>query len=333
MPAAASNFKSTNQPTMTYDLIIIGAGPGGAAAGVYAARKRLKSLLITKEWGGQSKLSPDIQNWIGIKQMSGLEMAKRLEEHVRAYAADCLEFDEGSLVTKVSQLLPAPDPKGPKFEVATSKGKRYEARTVLVASGSHRRKLEVPGAKEFEGKGVVYCASCDAPLFKDKEVAVIGGGNAGLEAAQQLTAYASKIYLLEYGPALKGDEVTREQVLKEAKITPLTMVETTRIKGEQFVSGLIYKDRNEGEEEELSVQGVFVEIGSIPNSDFIRELVEVNKDGEILIDHKNGRTSIEGLWAAGDVTDQPYKQNNISMGEAVKALEDLYLWLQKKKAV
>jgi len=161
---------------MVYDLIIIGGGPGGAAAAVYAARKHIKSLLVTETWGGQSEVSPDVQNWIGIVSLPGSDLAKKVEEHAKAYAKNILEFDEGSLVTKVTELVPATDPKGPKFQVETNKGKMYEARSVIVASGGRRRKLEVPGAEKYDGKGIVYCATCDAPLFQGKEVVVIGGG-------------------------------------------------------------------------------------------------------------------------------------------------------------
>ncbi len=316
---------------MIYDLIIVGGGPAGAAAGVYAARKRVKTLLITESWGGQSEVSPDVQNWIGIASMSGIELAKKVEEHVKAYADDVLEFDEGSKVVEVKELVPVSDPTGPKFEVKTDKGKVYETRAIIVASGGRRRKLNVPGSDKFESKGIVYCASCDAPLFKGKDVAVIGGGNAGLETAQQLLAYAPKIYILEYAEEFRGDPVTREAVFKDPKVTPITMAETVEVKGDQFVSALVYKDRKTGEVKELPVQGVFVEIGSIPNTEFVKGLVEMNKYGEIVLDHKYARTNREGIWAAGDATDDPFKQNNISMGDAVKALEDLYIWLQKRK--
>lgn len=307
---------------MIYQLIIIGGGPGGAAAGVYAARKRIKSLLITKDWGGQSFASPEIQNFIGIKSMTGWELAKRLEEHVKAYAQDVLEFDEGSLVKKIFQ-------EDNFFEVETDK-KKYQAKAILIVSGSSRRKLKAVGAEKFESKGINYCASCDAPLFKNKVVAVIGGGNAGFEAAQQLLSYAPKIYLLEQSDKFKADLITQEKVLKEKKVIPLKAVEVLEFLGDKFLKGLVYKDGNSGEIKELAMEGVFVEIGSIPNSDFVKDLVKLNQFGEIIIDHKNCRTSVEGIWAAGDVTDQPFRQNNISMGEAVKALEDLYLWLNKK---
>lgn len=316
---------------MDYDLIIIGGGPGAVAAGVYAARKRIRSLIICQDWGGQSKVSPEIQNFIGIKSLSGLELTERLKEHVKAYANGVLDFDEGSLVAKVSQVLSALELTGPIFEVETNKNKKYETRSIIIASGSRRKKLEVPGAAKFEGKGIVYCASCDAPLFKGKEVAVIGGGNAGLEAVQQLLAYATKIYILEYSEKFRGDSVTKERVFSDKKVISITLAQTTEIKGDKFVKGLVYTDRKTNEKKEIPVQGVFVEIGSVPNSEFIKGLVATNNYGEIIIDHKTCQTSLAGIWAAGDVTDQPYKQNNISMGDAVKALEDFYLWWQKRK--
>ncbi len=318
---------------MAYDLIIIGGGPGAVAAGVYAARKSIKSLLILKDWGGQSKVSIDIQNWIGTVSISGADFAKNLESHIKAYAGDMIDFDEESLAVKVTQILSASEAGGPVFEVMTNKDRKYKARSIIVASGSRRRKLTALGAEKFEAKGIVYCATCDAPLFKDKEVAVIGGGNAGMETAQQLTAYASKVYILEYEDEFKADSVTIDKVLGNQKVTPILGTEIVEIKGDVFVSSLIYKKRSTKEEKELLVQGIFVEIGSVPNNDFVKGLVKINEYGEVIIDHKTGRTSVEGIWAAGDITDQPYKQNNISVGDAVKALEDLYCWLQKKENI
>lgn len=307
---------------MVYDLIIIGGGPAGAAAAVYAARKKIKSLIVFKEWGGQSIVSPEIQNFIGFVKISGWELAEKLKEHVKAYANDVLEFDEGSLVKKVSK-------KDNLFEVETDKGKKYLTRTVLVVSGASRRKLPAKNTEKFEGKGISYCASCDAALFKDKIVAVIGGGNAGFEAVLQLLDYAKRIYLLEYTENFKADLVTQEKVLVNPKVIPMKMVEVLEVLGEKFVEGLIYLDRKTQEKKEIKLDGIFVEIGSKPNSDFVKDLVKLNEYGEIIIDHKNCRTSQEGIWAAGDVTDQPYKQNNISIGDAIKAVEDIYLWLKK----
>lgn len=305
-----------------YDLIIIGGGPAASAAGVYAARKRIKSVLIAEEFGGQSVVSADVQNFIGIPHLPGSDIAKRFKEHLQTYADDVLEIKEGERAEGVKEIDGG-------FEVKTSKN-TYQARALLMATGGHRRKLPVKGAERLDGKGVVYCASCDAPLFSGMKTIVVGGGNAGFESAQQLLEYSPEVTLLEVSDSFKADPGTIESVSKSDKFTALTGVELLEIKGEKFVDSIVYKDKD-GNEKELDVKGVFVEIGSIPNSEMVKELVEVNKIGEIVIDHKNARTSREGIWAAGDVTDVPYKQNNISMGDGVKALEDIYIWLQKNK--
>ena len=309
---------------MSYELIIIGGGPGAVASGVYAARKRIKSLLITDSFGGQSTVSAHIQNWIGIPSIVGLDMAEVIEKHLREYASDVLEIKTGVLVTKVEK-------KENGFLVTTDENKTYETKSIILASGSGRRKLQVPGAEQFDGKGVVYCATCDAPLFNGKEVAVIGGGNAGLESAEQLLEHATKVYILNRSEEFRGDPVTRERIFKSPKLVPIVNADIQEVKGDKFVSGLTYKDSKTGEVKEIPVQGIFVDIGSVPNSAMVKDLVQLTPAGDVAIDHKTARTSVEGILAAGDVTDQPYKQNNISMGDAVKALEDAYLWLQKNK--
>lgn len=308
-----------------YDVIIIGGGPAAAGAAVYVARKKLKTLLIAGEFGGQSIVSADVQNWIGTKSLSGLDLAKNLEAHIRNYPEE-VEIKAPELATKVSKKDGLPAQAG-GFLVETDKGGAYETRTVIVTSGARRRKLGIPGEKEFDGKGVAYCSTCDAPLFGGKDVAVVGGGNAGLEAVVDLFPYANKIYLMEYADALKGDPVTQEKVKNSEKVELILNAETKQVKGEKFVTGLAYKDRVSGEEKTLSVGGVFVEIGSVPNSEFVKELVNTNKYGEILIDHKTAATSCEGIWAAGDVTDEMYKQNNISVGDGVKAALSAYSYL------
>lgn len=301
-----------------YDFLIVGGGPAAVAAGVYAARKKLNTILITEEWGGQSVVSAGIENWIGTKNVNGIDFAKMLEEHVRAQ--EDIEIVVPDKVTKVE--------KGPDhFKISTEKGNTYEAKTVFLGSGAHRRKLGVLGEAEFDGKGVAYCSTCDAPMFKDKDVAVVGGGNAGLEAVIDLFPYAKSIKLLEYSDTLKGDPVTQDKVRASDKVELIFNAETLEILGDKFVNGLKYKDRNIGDEKILGVQGVFVEVGSIPNSDIVKGLVEMNKYGEIIIDSKNARTSQLGIWAAGDVTDDPFKQNNISAGDAVKAALDAYNYL------
>ena len=307
-----------------YDLVIIGGGPAGVAAGVYAARKKLKVVLITESFGGQSLVSDEIQNWIGAVSISGFDLAKKLEDHLRAQ--EDIEIVDPDVVSKVEKIKP--DASGVvHFKVTTREGKIFDTRTVFIASGSRRRKLGVPKEKEFEGKGVVYCSTCDAPIFKNKVVAVVGGGNSGLEAVVDLFPYASKIYLLHRRDELKGDPTTQEDVVSNPKVEVILNAETQEILGGKMVSGLKYKDTKTGEVKELNVEGVFVEIGSVPNSEIVKGLAELNKRGEIVVDHKTQATSETGIWAAGDITDVLYKQNNISAGDAVKAVLNVYDYL------
>lgn len=301
---------------MQYELVIVGGGPGGVAAGVYAARKKIKTVLIAESFGGQSLVSANIQNWIGTKSISGFDFGKMLEEHLRAQ--EDIEIIDGDAVQEVKEL-----PAG-GFEVKTQNGKTFKTKYILIASGSRRKKLNVPGEKEFDGKGVSYCSTCDAPLFKGKVVAVVGGGNAGLEAVLDLLSYVPKVYLLEYSDKLKGDPVTQEKIKKDSRVEIIYMAAVKEIIGEKFVTGLKYEDKRSGEVKELKLDGVFVEIGSLPNTEFLKGIVEVNKFGEIVVDHKTQKTSKAGIWAVGDVTDVLYKQNNISAGDAVKAVLNIY---------
>ena len=306
---------------MIYDLAIIGGGPAGVSAGVYAARKKLKSVIITESFGGQSTESMGVQNWIGTIEISGPELGKQLEAHLRAYAAESVDIKTGLRVTKISK-------ENGVFKIETSK-ETIEAKTVLVATGSTRRKLNLPGAKEFEGKGITYCASCDGPIFSGKDVVVIGGGNAGFESAAQLLAYTKSVTLLNRTDKVRADEMTVEAVLKHPNMTLIKNADPKEIKGDRFVSALVYTDTVSGTDHELPVSAVFVEIGLVPTTNFVEGLVELNMYKQIPVDAKNQRTSLEGLWAAGDCTDALFHQNNIASGDAVKALEDIYLYVHK----
>jgi len=305
-----------------YDLIILGGGPAGCAAAVYASRKQIKSLLITEEFGGQSTVSPDIQNWIGTISLSGDELAKNLEAHARAYADGYLEFVTGTRVEKLEKT-------NEHFTVTTTDGKTQEGKTILVATGGDRRKLQIPGAAEFENKGVVYCASCDGPLFQGMDVAVVGGGNAGFETAAQLLAYTKSVTLLDRN-GFKADEITIQKVLSHENMTAIKNTEPTEITGETLVNGLTYKNRESGEENTIAVQGVFVEIGLVPNTQFAEDLLEMDKIKRVKVDPRSQKTSVEGVWAAGDCTDELYHQNNIAVGDAVKATEDIYQYLNAR---
>ncbi len=304
-----------------FDLIIIGGGPAGVTAGVYAARKKINTAIIAESFHGQSVGAGDIQNWIGIKSISGYNLAKMMEEHLFAYK-DAIEIVEGEKVKKVEKTT-----KG--FKVYTESGKKFETKTVLVASGGGHRRMNIPGEKELEGKGVSYCSTCDAPIFKGKNVAVVGGGNAGLETVVDLMNYAKHIFLLEYGDILKGDQITQEKLKKDPRVEIITNAETLEVFGNDFVSGLKYKDRRSGKMNELKIDGLFVQIGMSPNSYFVKDLVELSKFGEIIVDHRTQAASIEGVWAAGDVTDNIYRQNNIAAGDAAKAVLNINDYLIK----
>ncbi len=307
-----------------HDLIIIGGGPAGIAAGVYAARKRLKSVLIAEEIGGQSTVSEGVENWIGTVKIAGPDMAKSFREHLDAYKGDIVEVIEGDRVEKLEKAEGG-------FMVATRDGKSFTGRTVLIASGAGRKKLHVPGAEAFENKGVTYCASCDGPLFAGQDVAVVGGGNAGFETAAQLLAYCKSVTLIHRRDSFKADAITVEKVLAHPNMTALMDTEPVEVKGEKFVSGLVVKNVKTSEVAELPVTGVFAEIGVIPNTDYAKGVVELDEVGRVVTNQRNQTTSVEGIWAAGDATDELYHQNNIAAGDAVKALEDIYQWVMRNK--
>jgi NADH-dependent peroxiredoxin subunit F len=302
-------------------LIIIGGGPAGVAAGVYAARKKLNTVLIAEQIGGQSADSVGIENWIGTEKISGLELAKDLEAHVRAYASDVLELQLGSRASQLSKIDGG-------FEVSVG-DKTFQSRAVLIATGGNRRKLNVPGAAEFENKGVTYCASCDGPLFSGQDVAVIGGGNAGFETAAQLLAYCKSVTLIHRSPEFsKADPKTVEAVQMHANFKALISTQPVEVKGSMFVEKLVVKNSMTSETSELPVSGIFVEIGMLPSTDFAKGVVELDDIGRVVVNPTNQRTSVEGIWAAGDCTDELYHQNNIAAGDGVKALEDIYFWVK-----
>ncbi len=315
---------------MLYDIIIIGGGPAGTAAAVYAARKRLRTLLIADAFGGQSIVSADIQNWIGEPHISGFDLAQKFEAHVRAFP-EMVEI-KTERARAVRSIKCDSQSRICDFEVETEQGNIYEGKTVILALGARRRKLGIPGEDTFNGKGVAYCSTCDAPLFAGKKVAVMGGGNAGLEAVQDLFPYAAEIYLMEKNSAIRGDAVTLEGIKKNPKLKGIIFhVDALEVLGTAFVTGLKYRDSETKEEKTLAVDGVFIEIGSIPNSEIVKDFVELDRWGQVKIDSKHGSTSHPGIFAAGDITDDPYKQNNISAGDAVKAALAAYAYLLKRE--
>ena len=306
---------------MLYDLIIIGGGPAGMSAGIYAARKKIKTLLIAKALGGQLGEAWQIENYLGFESIPGLELAQKFINHLKKFSAD-IEIREGESAAHISQL------KDKTFEISTEANK-YLAKTVIVAAGASPKRLNIPGEKEFAGRGVVFCATCDAPMFGGKIVAVIGSGNSGLNAALQLTSYAKKIYLINKYPDLsKGDSAYAEKVKNSALIEILNSAKIKEIKGKQFISSIII-ERGENNVEEIPIEGVFVEIGSAPSLHFLGGLVEYNQKNELIINLENNMSSCQGIFGAGDTTNIPYKQIIIAASEGAKAALAAYNYLAK----
>ncbi|MEW6170147.1 MAG: FAD-dependent oxidoreductase [Candidatus Omnitrophota bacterium] len=299
-----------------HDLIIIGAGPAGITAAVYAARKRMNILVITGDIGGQAAISGDVENYTGYQFITGPELANKFEEHLRKYE---ITLKENELATEIKKI-------DDKIIVKTNKNE-YASRTAIVASGKRSRELNVLGDKEFKNKGLSYCATCDGPLFTGKNVAIIGGGNSALDAALQLMRIAKHIYIININPNLSGDAIMREQVQNSKIVTVLNNTQITAIVGDKMVNSI--KIKKDNKEEVLAVQGVFVEIGLIPNSDFASN-IEKNQFGEIKINSYN-QTNIPGIFAAGDVTDVPEKQIIIAAGEGSKAALNAFRYLVQHK--
>jgi len=308
-------------PIPVYDLTIIGGGPAGVSAGVYAARKLLKTLFISPEFGGQSIVSDDIQNWIGTPHIAGSKLAKDLEEHLKAYATGIVDI-------KNESALDIQKTEG-GFAVTTDKGS-YETKTILIATGSHRRKLDIPGAKEYDHRGVTYCASCDGPFFTAQDVVVVGGGNAAFESAAQLLAYTKSVTLLNRTAEFRADELTIKKLKEHPNFKIITNAVPVEILGDKLAVGIVYKDQVTKEKVRLETPGIFVEIGALPTTEFAKNVVDLNPLGYIPVDPRNQQTKTAGIWAAGDCTDGLYHQNNIASGDAVKALEDIYLHIKAK---
>jgi alkyl hydroperoxide reductase subunit F len=279
---------------MTYDLAIIGGGPAGVSAGVYASRKRLKTVFITDHFEGQSAVSSGVQNWIGEIEIPGLELAHKMRDHLLAYANDIIDIKEGERGESVTKKE---ENSKTVFEIKTNKN-TYFAKAILVSTGSHRRKLEAVGADKFENKGVVYCASCDGPLFANQEVVVVGGGNAAFETVAQLLAYCPKVTLLNRSETFRADPVTIERLNKNPALTIVTNAIVKEVTGEKFVDGVIYT--KDGQDISIPAKGVFVEIGLIPNTDFLKGALEINSYGQVVVDPRTQMSTTAGIWAAGD---------------------------------
>jgi thioredoxin-disulfide reductase len=302
-----------------YDLIIIGGGPAGMSAGIYASRQKLNTLLITRDFGGQLiKKAGLIENYPGFEAISGSDLIERFEKHLRAQKID-IEFDQVVRVEK----------RGNNFSVLTQSKNKRDSKTIIIAAGADPRPLEVQGEKDFIGKGVSYCTVCDGPLFSGKNIVIVGGGNSGFEAALFMAKIAKKIYILETGPEVRAEKENQEAVKKTGKAEILTSVILKKIEGEKFVKSLLYEDGKTGKEITLAVDGVFVEIGYQPATSFVKGLVEFNKKDEIVVDFETFKTKTPGLFAAGDCNTGKYKQIVTAAGEGVKAALAAFDYLQK----
>ncbi|KRW73607.1 alkyl hydroperoxide reductase subunit F [Pseudomonas sp. TTU2014-096BSC] len=308
--AAARDAEKLNAKD-AFDVLVIGGGPAGAAAAIYAARKGIRTGVAAERFGGQVLDTMAIENFISVKETEGPKLARALEEHVREYDVDIMNLQ------RAAALIPAG--ADGLHEVKMDSGASLKARTLILATGARWREMNVPGEQEYRGRGVAYCPHCDGPLFKGKRVAVIGGGNSGVEAAIDLAGIVAHVTLLEFGEELRADAVLQRKLQSLANVTILKMAQTTEVKGDgQKVTGLVYKDRTSEALHEVQLEGIFVQIGLLPNSDWLKGTVELSRFGEIIVDAK-GQTSIPGVFAAGDVTTVPYKQIVIAVGEGAKA--------------
>jgi alkyl hydroperoxide reductase subunit F len=294
-----------------FDVLVVGGGPAGAAAAIYAARKGIRTGVAAERFGGQVLDTMAIENFISVKETEGPKLARALEEHVREYEVDIMNLQ------RASQLIPAGEDG--LHRVQFENGGELKAKTLILATGARWREMNVPGEQEYRGRGVAYCPHCDGPLFKGKRVAVIGGGNSGVEAAIDLAGIVAHVTLLEFGEELRADAVLQRKLQSLPNVTILKMAQTTEVKGDgQKVTGLVYKDRTSDELHEVELEGIFVQIGLLPNSEWLKGTLELSRFGEIIVDAK-GQTSIPGVFAAGDVTTVPYKQIVIAVGEGAKA--------------
>ena len=295
-----------------YDVLIVGGGPAGAAAAVYAARKGIRTGIAAERFGGQTNDTLAIENYISVLETDGPKFAAALEAHTRAYDVDIMNLQ------RADQLIPASEPGG-LIEVKLANGGSLKGKTVILSTGARWRNVNVPGEAEYRNKGVAYCPHCDGPLFKGKDVAVIGGGNSGIEAAIDLAGVVRHVTVIEFMPELKADAVLVKKLHSLPNVTVHTHAQTTEITGSQGkVNGLRYKDRATGVEHLVELEGVFVQIGLVPNTEWLKGTLELTKFGEIVIDAK-GQTSLPGVFAAGDCTTVPFKQIVIAAGDGAKA--------------
>ena len=306
--ARAADRLNAKEP---FDVLVVGGGPAGAAAAIYAARKGIRTGVAAERFGGQVLDTLGIENFISVKETEGPKLAAALEEHVRSYEVDIMNLQ------RATKLVPGAD--GAPAEVELASGARLKAKTVILATGARWRDMNVPGEQEYRTKGVTYCPHCDGPLFKGKRVAVIGGGNSGIEAAIDLAGVVAHVTVLEFAPELKADAVLQRKLKSLPNVEVIVNAQTTEVNGDGHkVTGITYKDRVGGEVKQIALEGIFVQIGLLPNTDWLKGTVELSKFGEIVVDAK-GHTNVPGVFAAGDCTTVPYKQIIIAAGAGATA--------------
>ena len=309
---AASRDAEKMSAKQAFDVLVVGGGPAGAAAAIYAARKGIRTGVAADRFGGQVLDTMAIENFISVQETEGPKLARALEEHVKQYEVDIMNLQ------RATALIPAQG-EGGLHEVQFASGASLKAKTLILATGARWREMNVPGEQEYRGKGVAYCPHCDGPLFKGKRVAVIGGGNSGVEAAIDLAGIVAHVTLIEFDSQLRADAVLQKKLASLANVTIIKSALTTEVQGDgQKVSALVYKDRNTEELRSIALEGIFVQIGLLPNSDWLKGVIELSPRGEIIVDAKGG-TNVPGVFAAGDVTTVPYKQIVIAVGEGAKA--------------
>jgi len=308
-----------------FDVLIVGGGPAGASAAVYAARKGIRTGVVTERFGGQVLDTMGIENFISVPHTEGPKLVTQLEQHVKDYEVDVMNLQ------KAVELVPAAEPGG-LAQVKLESGATVRARTVVLSTGARWRQMGVPGEGEYRNRGVAYCPHCDGPLFKGKRVAVIGGGNSGVEAAIDLAGLASHVTLLEFAPELRADAVLQRKLFSLPNVTVLTEAQTTEVQGDGAkVTALVYKDRLKDETHTIELEGIFVQIGLVPNTEWLKGTIALSKHGEIEVNAR-GETSAPGVFAAGDATTVPYKQIVIAMGEGSKAALSAFDYLIRNTA-
>ena len=295
-----------------FDMLIVGGGPAGAAAAIYAARKGIRTGVASERFGGQVLDTLGIENFISVKETEGPKLAFALEEHVRTYDVDIMNLQ------RAKALVPNSGPNGDLIEIKLESGATLKSRAVVISTGARWRNINVPGEAEFKNKGVAYCPHCDGPLFKGKRVGVIGGGNSGVEAAIDLAGIVGHVTLVEFDTKLRADAVLQRKLHSLSNVTVIMNAKTTEINGVQTVNGLVYEDRTTNETHTVPLEGVFIQIGLIPNTDWLKGTIELSRHGEIIVDDR-GQTSVPGVFAAGDATTVPFKQIIIAAGDGAKA--------------